>query len=61
MRPYVDGFIVLGEGYVQGMMEGEALQILDKRTVSGISRFIRLHFINQNSLQVEVLLRKAGV
>jgi hypothetical protein len=28
MRPHADGFIVLGEGYLQGMMEGEALQMV---------------------------------
>jgi hypothetical protein len=29
MRKHLDGFLVLGEGYLQGMMEGEALQCVE--------------------------------
>jgi hypothetical protein len=29
MRKHLDGFIVLGEGYLQGMMEGEALKYVE--------------------------------
>lgn len=29
IRPHLDGFIVLGEGYLQGMMEGEVLQMVE--------------------------------
>jgi hypothetical protein len=29
MRPHRDGFLVLGEGYLQGVMEGEALKIVE--------------------------------
>jgi hypothetical protein len=29
IRPHLDGFVVLGEGYLQGVMEGEALQMVE--------------------------------
>jgi hypothetical protein len=31
MRKHSDGFIVLGEGYLQGMIEGEALKMVEFR------------------------------